>query len=160
MLLLNPKASDLCIAFLGNKVSDRTLRSLSGKDAEQENLNVWQASAKYPKSSRKITEITIWDSIFGSIMLKMFVFLCLGYKVSVPFSVSHRRKALSQQEWKALMANFAWQSIGCRDGQRGLTWEQWLKTVTVSLSQKTAVCGHLCCIWSGTLAFPYRLKSV
>lgn len=90
----------------------------------------------------------------------MFVFLCLGCKVTILFSVSYRRKALSQQEWKVLKANFARESIGCWDGQRGLTWEQWLKTVTVSLSKKTAMSGHLCCIWSGTLAFPYRLKSV
>lgn len=91
---------------------------------------------------------------------EMLVFLCLGCKVRVPFSVSYRRKASSQQEWKALMANLAWESRRCWDGQRRLTWEQWLKTVTGSLRQKTATCGHLCCIWSGTLAFPYRLKSV
>lgn len=58
MLLPNPKACDVGIAFLGDKVSDRTLRALSGKDAEQENLNVWQASGKYYKSSRGITETT------------------------------------------------------------------------------------------------------
>lgn len=51
----NPKACYVC----RNKVSDRTLRALSGKDAEQENLNVWQASGKYPKSSRRIIEMTI-----------------------------------------------------------------------------------------------------
>lgn len=39
----------------------------------------------------------------------MFVFLYLGFKVPVAFYVSYRRKAPSQQEWKALMANFAWE---------------------------------------------------
>lgn len=58
MLLPNPKACDVCIAFLGNKVSDRALIALSGKDAEQENLNVRQASGKHPKSSRRITEMS------------------------------------------------------------------------------------------------------
>lgn len=90
----------------------------------------------------------------------MLVFLCLGCKVPVPDSVSYRRKALSQPAWKTLMANFAWKSIRCWDGQRGLIWEQGLNTLTGSLRQKTATCGHLCCIWSGTLTFPYRLKSV
>lgn len=39
MLLPNPKACDVCIAFLENKVNDRALRPLSGKHAEQENCN-------------------------------------------------------------------------------------------------------------------------
>lgn len=171
MHLSNPKACDVCIAFLGNKVSDRTLRALSGKDAEQENLNVWQASGKFPKSSRRIIEITTWDSIFGWIMLINRDFFMRRDLKDVCFPLFRmqgtssiycfiQKIPLFQQEWKALMANFAWENPGCWDGQTGLTWEQWLETVPGSLSQKTATCGHLCHIWSGTLPFPYRLKSV
>lgn len=72
---------------------------------------------------------------------KMFVFFYLGFKVPVAFYVSYRRKASSRQEWKALMTNFAWEDTSFCDWQRGLAWEQRLKTATgiiKALSQKTA----------------------
>lgn len=119
-----------------------------------------------------MTEVTTWDTIFWSIMLikrdfheekisKMFIFLYLGFKIPVAFYVSYRRKASSQQDWKAQAANFAWEGMSFCDGQRGLTQEQWLKTATrtiKALSQKTATCQHLCHTRSSTLTFPWSIK--
>lgn len=92
---------------------------------------------------------------------KMFVLLYLGFKVPVAFYVSYRRKASSQQEWNAPMANFAWEGTSFCDGRRGLTPEQRLKTATgtiKALSQKTATCQHLCHTQSSTLTFPCSIK--